>query len=220
VTLKDVEAPYTAPVTAVAHDGLPEVQPPLPRAATVARLLAPVLARTPAVLMSGGTRRAGVLIALYDRDEMPCIVLTRRTATLPHHPDQVSLPGGRWDAGDMGLRFTALREAHEELGITPEAVTIVGRLDDVHARGSDHIIAPYVGVLSGPFVPQPNASEIARVIEVRLDDLLDADARLPPQADDDVMALRYPLLGEDVWGATARILRRFAHLTRRALVPA
>jgi len=170
-------------------------------------------------MLTGNGRRAGVLIVLYDRDGEPHIVLTRRAAHLPHHPGQVSLPGGRWDADDAGLRSTALREAHEELGIPPSRVRVVGRLDDVHARGSDHIIAPYVGVLGGPLAAVPNDGEIARVIEVPLAGLLAADEMLPAGADDDVLALRYPLLGEDVWGATARILRRFSRLARCALRP-
>jgi 8-oxo-dGTP pyrophosphatase MutT (NUDIX family) len=183
----------------------------------VGQRLERLLARTPAVLLTGSARRAGVLIALYDRDRQPHLVLTRRADGLPHHPGQVSLPGGRWDADDAGLRSTALREAHEELGIPPSRVRVVGRLDDVHARGSDHIIAPYVGVLDGPLVAVPNDGEIARVIEVPLAGLLAADEMLPIGADDDVLMLRYPLLGEDVWGATARILRRFSRLARCAL---
>lgn len=167
--------------------------------------------------MPGDSRQAAVLIALYDRCGAPHLVLTRRSTDLPHHPGQVSLPGGRYEVNDDDLENTALRETHEELGIDPTRVVVVGRLDDVHARGSDHIIAPYVGVLDGPLMAVPSESEIARVIEVPLADLLAADATLPPSADDDVTALRYPLLGEDVWGATARILRRFSGLVRIAL---
>jgi 8-oxo-dGTP pyrophosphatase MutT (NUDIX family) len=158
-----------------------------------------------------------VLIALYDRDGAPHLVLTRRSPDLPHHPGQVSLPGGRFETDDGDLETTALRETHEELGIAPSRVRVLGRLDDVHARGSDHIIAPYVGVLDGALGAVPNGGEIARVIEVPLADLLAADALLPPDADDDVEVLRYPLLDEDVWGATARILRRFSRLVRRSL---
>lgn len=195
----------------------PRTVGPLPRAEIVGSRLETLLARTPAALLTGGSRRAAVLLALYDRDGEPHLVLTRRASDLPHHPGQVSLPGGRWEDGDAGLDDTALREAHEELGIPPSRVHLVGRLDDVHARGSDHIIAPYVGVLDGPLMAVPNGGEIARVLEVPLADLLAADAALPPGADGDVDVLRYPLLEEDVWGATARILRRFSRLARCAL---
>jgi 8-oxo-dGTP pyrophosphatase MutT (NUDIX family) len=193
----------------------PPVPPVLPPAAEVGSRLETLLARRAAAIMRGRSRRAGVLIALYDHRRTPHLVLTRRAETLPHHGGQVALPGGRWDAGDAGLRATALREAHEEVGIEPAQVRVVGRLDDVHARGSDHIITPYVGVLAGPFVAVPNHGEIARVLEVPLGDLLAADALIPPEPN--VWTLRYPLLGEDVWGATARILRTFSRLTRCAL---
>jgi 8-oxo-dGTP pyrophosphatase MutT (NUDIX family) len=189
----------------------------LPNASSVGHLLEDVLARTPPTLLPNELRQAAVLIALYDHDGAPHLVLTRRSAKLPHHPGQVSLPGGRYEITDGDLKATALRETHEELGIDPERVHVLGRLDDVHARGSDHMIAPYVGVLDGALLAVPSESEIARVIEVPLADLLAADATLPPSADDVVAELRYPLLGEDVWGATARILRRFSRLVRLAL---
>lgn len=158
-----------------------------------------------------------MLIALYDHDDAPHLVLTRRSTNLAHHPGQISLPGGRFETSDRDLQTTALRETHEELGVEPGRVWVVGRLDDVHARGSDHIVAPYVGVLDGPLQAVPHTGEIDRVIEVPLADLLAADELLPASADNDVAELRYPLLGEDVWGATARILRRFSRLVHVAL---
>jgi 8-oxo-dGTP pyrophosphatase MutT (NUDIX family) len=207
--------PYTGPVPTA--DACPPVPAPLPAAVVVAEALERLLLATPPVLMAGSSRRAAVLIALYDRGGAPHIVLTKRAETLPHHSGQVSLPGGRRDPEDADLRATAVRESFEELGIEPASVRVVGRLDDVHARGSDHIIAPFVGVLTGALVPLPNAGEVSRVLEVSLEDVLAADALLPPDPGLDVATLRYPLLGEDVWGATARILRRFARLTRCAL---
>lgn len=197
-------------------DACPPPPAPLPAAVVVAERLERLLRVTPHGRLEGASRRAAVLVALYDRDAVPHVVLTKRSEDLAHHGGQVSLPGGRMDPEDADLAATALRESHEELGIDPASVRLVGRLDDIHARGSDHIIAPYVGVLAGPLVPVPSAGEIARVLEVPLESLLAADALLPP-GDLDRATLRYPLLGEDVWGATARILRRFAHLTRCAL---
>jgi 8-oxo-dGTP pyrophosphatase MutT (NUDIX family) len=190
---------------------------PLPPAAEIGDLIAEVLTRTTPVLLTSDSRKAAVLIALYDRDGAPHVVLTRRSADLPHHPGQVSLPGGRYEIDDEDLEATALRETHEELGIPASRVRLLGRLDDVHARGSDHNIAPFVGVLDGPLMAIPSDREIARVIEVPLHDLLTADEALPADADDDVAILRYPLLDEDVWGATARILRRFSRVLRCSL---
>lgn len=160
-------------------------------------------------------RLAAVLILLYDRDETPHVVLTKRTDTLEHHPGQVSLPGGRWETGDGDLGTTALRETHEELGIPPESVQLVGRLGDELTMVSGFVVAPFVGVSSAAVHPVPSEMEIARVLEIPLTALLEADDALPAHLD--VATLRYPLLDEDVWGATARILHAFSGVVRTAL---
>jgi hypothetical protein len=95
---------------------------------------------------------------------------------------------------------------------------VVGRLDDVPTVASGFIITPFVAHLASDLVPTPSAEEIARVLEVPLADLLAADDGLPVDAD--VITLRYPMLGEDVWGATARILRIFLRRCREALAAA
>jgi 8-oxo-dGTP pyrophosphatase MutT (NUDIX family) len=191
--------------------------PALISAADIGHQLAILLVDRPVAVLPGPSRRAAVLIALYDRDGAPHLVLTRRSGDLAHHPGQIAFPGGRFEESDADLQATALRETHEEIGIAPDRVRVVGRLHDEHARGSDHIIAPYVGVIDGELDATPDSREIARVLEVPVADLLAADDGLPQHADNDVLLLRYPLLGEDVWGATARILRDFCPLLRQAL---
>jgi 8-oxo-dGTP pyrophosphatase MutT (NUDIX family) len=187
----------------------------LPGSGRLAAAVGDVLSRTsPAEAVDEG-HRAAVLILLYDLGGAPHFVLTKRTETLEHHPGQVSLPGGRWDVEDADLAVTALRETHEELGVPPAAVRVVGRLGDVSTMVSGFVVAPYVGWAEGPLSPVPSELEIARVLEVPVSSLLAADAVLPPSPD--VVSLRYPLLGEDVWGATARILREFAAVVRASL---
>ena len=188
---------------------------PLPDAAAVADLLGEALARRPRLILRSGGRRAAVLVLLYQRDATPHQVLTKRTETLATHRGQVCLPGGGWEHSDLGLRATALRETAEELGVPTGHVHVVGQLDDVHTMASAFVISPFVALLDRPFVPVPNVVEIARVMEVPLAELLAADDALPVEPAP--LALRYPLLGEDVWGATARILRLFTHVLREAL---
>lgn len=193
----------------------PVPPPALPTAGVLAEALGTVLAgRTPRTL-DDPIPRAGVLVLLYDVAGRPHLVLTRRTDSLPHHPGQVSLPGGRFEPEDGDLMVTALRETEEELGVAGSALTVVGRLDDVPTVASGFIITPFVAHLASELVPTPSADEIARVLEVPLADLLAADDGLPVDAD--VITLRYPMLGEDVWGATARILRIFLRRCREAL---
>jgi 8-oxo-dGTP pyrophosphatase MutT (NUDIX family) len=192
---------------------------PLPRAADLAARIAGVLAaRERLVLDDRSGRPAAVLVPLYDRDERPHIILTKRATNLPAHPGQVSLPGGQRDPEDPDLRTTALRETFEELGIDPAAVAIVGELDDVATFQSQFIVTPVLGVLDAAAQPRPNPGEIDRVMEVPVADILAIDASLP--AEPSLRELRYPLDGEDVWGATARILRGFAAIARDALADA
>lgn len=192
----------------------PPTPPPLPTAQRLATLLEPVLAGRAARDLHGPARRAAVLVVLYDVEDQAHLVLTKRTETVAH-PGQVSLPGGRVEISDATLADTALRETEEEVGIPRAALDLVGRLDEVHTMASDFVVRPYVAAMSLPLAAVPDAREVAQVLEVRVADLLDADARLP----DDVapLALRYPLAGEDVWGATARILRSFSRAARAAL---
>ncbi len=158
-----------------------------------------------------------MLVLLYARHGEPHMVLTKRTLDVAH-PGQVSLPGGRFEADDLTLRRTALRETEEELGVSAARTRVVGRLDDVPTMVTGFVVSPFVGSLSGPLRATPDRREVARVIEVRVADILAHDARLPPAAG--VTDLRYPLGSEDVWGATARILRLFSSATRRALAEA
>lgn len=161
-------------------------------------------------------RAAAVLLPIYDRAGHAELLLTRRADHLPHHPGQVSFPGGRPEMIDgEDLVATALRETHEEVGIPPEAVRVIGALDQVHTIATDFVISPFVALVRSPVTPVPNDAEIARVVTVGVQELLVADALLPKHPT--LMELRYPLDGEDIWGATARILRDFCRVARCAL---
>lgn len=187
----------------------------LPSAAELAARLTGALERRTRAVSSDPGRRAAVLLPIFDVDGHPHVLLTKRAETLPLHRGQVSLPGGRWEEEDGSLTTTALRETHEEVGIPPSAVQVVGLLDDVNTMVTGYIVTPVVGLLSERPVPVPNPAEIGRIMEVPLGEILAIDAMLPDRAG--VPELRYPVGGEDVWGATARILRGFAQVTRDAL---
>lgn len=154
-------------------------------------------------------------MVIYDHAGEPHLLLTKRSDALPSHPGQIALPGGVIDAGDPSAREAALRETEEEVGIPRSALRVVGELDDVGTMASGFIIRPFVAVLAGAMAAVPSDAEVARLIDVRMAELLHADVALP--ADPAPLALRYPVAGEDVWGATARILRTFCAVTRHAL---
>ncbi|HSJ72998.1 MAG TPA: CoA pyrophosphatase, partial [Miltoncostaeaceae bacterium] len=187
-----------------------------PAAGLAAALAATLRGRRPAELPGPG-RRAAVLLVLFDRDGESHLLLTKRSHSVPSHPGQISLPGGVVEPHDPTPAHAALRETEEEVGIPPDALRLIGELDDVSTMVSGFIVRPFVAVADRPLSPVPSDAEVARIVEVPVADLLRADAALPSEPAP--LALRYPLGGEDVWGATARILRIFSRVARSALAP-
>jgi 8-oxo-dGTP pyrophosphatase MutT (NUDIX family) len=190
--------------------------PSLLTAAAVAEPIRAVLERRPPLAGESPSRRAAVLIMLHDRDGAAHLTLTKRSDRLASHRGQVSLPGGGWEPDDPDLLATALRETSEEVGVEAVDIDVLGRLHDVETVATDYRVSPFVGRIVGVARPWARDTfEVARVMEIPLGDLMRADAALPPRPG--IAELRYPLDGEDVWGATARILRDFAAVVRAAL---
>jgi 8-oxo-dGTP pyrophosphatase MutT (NUDIX family) len=154
-----------------------------------------------------GRTDAAVLVPLYvDGGELH-VVFTERREDLRRHPGEISFPGGRYDEGEQDLRATALREAHEEIGLPPDAVEIVGALQPTPTIGTGYAVYPFVGLIEPGHTWTLSAREVAEVIELPLRALREGYGRrrllrrgLPIRTD------TY-LVGENlIWGATARIL--------------
>jgi 8-oxo-dGTP pyrophosphatase MutT (NUDIX family) len=116
-------------------------------------------------------RPAAVLVPVYDGPGGPTLVFIRRT-TRVNHPGQVAFPGGRPEPGDRDLLQTALREAHEEVGLNPGEVTIVGALPVVETVTSNYAIASFVGRLLDRAVLRPQPEEVDAILDVPLEALL------------------------------------------------
>jgi 8-oxo-dGTP pyrophosphatase MutT (NUDIX family) len=168
-----------------------------------------------------GRRLGAVLILLYphrgaeEAEPLPYLVLTRRTEMLRSHSGQISLPGGRYESGDGSLLRTALRETHEELGVDPSELTILGRLEPEPITVSHYLVAPFVAYVPRRPEFRPAQDEVAEVLEVPLAKLLDPDVvaeeiweiRGTPRQ---VSFFRH---GEHkIWGATARVLGKLVAL--------
>lgn len=157
------------------------------------------------------SRTAAVLVGVLDI-ESPEILLTRRAQHLVHHAGQVSFPGGAAEAGGETGVLTALREAHEEIGLRPEAVEPIGFLDRVDTI-SDFRVLPVVGLVSqaGPWMP--DGREVDEVFTLPLEVALDLAAyqRMAIEREGRRFLL-YSLewQGHVIWGVTASILRNLA----------
>ncbi len=155
-------------------------------------------------------RPAAVLVPLFWRDGEWHVLLTRRTDTVPRHRGQVALPGGVQEPGDVDIVAVALREAHEELGITPNVVDVIGVLDPQPVV-TGYLVHPVVGIIPAGFPLSPAPDEIARVFDVPLSWL--AQPHRVRVEYRQWARIRYPVYfyepydGEVIWGLTARVLR-------------
>jgi 8-oxo-dGTP pyrophosphatase MutT (NUDIX family) len=155
---------------------------------------------------------AGVLVPLIERSSGVHVVLTKRAAHLSSHPGQIAFPGGKRDAGDADISATALREAHEETGLDPSLVEILGQLP-AHETVTGFNVIPTIGWISTPWEVKADPSEVAEVFEVPLSHVVTAQnfqvqSRIWRGQRRSYYCVPYgPYY---IWGATARILRGLA----------
>jgi 8-oxo-dGTP pyrophosphatase MutT (NUDIX family) len=159
-------------------------------------------------------RQAAALILIYPGERGPSFLLTERRHDLPHHPGQISFPGGALDPGeapDAG----ALREAHEEIGVRVRDVRLVGALSSLWVVVSNFLVRPFVGVADHRPDFRAEPREVAALVEVPLTDLRDPSRIGTEEKIREGVVVRYPyfdLEGHHVWGATAMILSEFREL--------
>jgi len=157
-------------------------------------------------------RPAAVLIAVTERDE-PGVLLTHRPGTMRQHAGQVAFPGGKLDPGEDAIA-AALREAEEELALTPSAIRIIGASDRfVTATGYE--VTPVLAVLPPDLPIVPNPAEVADWFEAPLHHLLDPANHVQKRGEWKGRQRAYIEItwqGHVIWGVTAAII---ANLSRR-----
>ena len=158
--------------------------------------------------VDGPLTPASVLIGLVERPAGLSVILTRRADTLRRHTGQIALPGGRRDPGETPWQ-TALREAHEEIGLEPAYVSLAG-LSSPYRTGTGYLITPVVGFVADGFTLTPNPDEVADIFETPFGFLMD-----PANVEEHERELpsgekrRFYAMTHDerfIWGATAGIL--------------
>jgi 8-oxo-dGTP pyrophosphatase MutT (NUDIX family) len=165
-------------------------------------------------------RPAATLLLVYPGPDGELTVpLTVRHADLRAHAGEISLPGGAVDATDASRQATALREAHEEVGVDPREVEIAGVLDDIWIPVSNFELRPFVGTAAIRPALDPHTNEVAEIVELPLRHLLTADVVSEELIEGPGWVLRaavYRYAGHRIWGATARTLAMFAAVLAEA----
>jgi len=158
--------------------------------------------------VEGEEREAAVIIPVITREDGQYILFTKRADHLSDHPGQMSFPGGGREAEDSDLLDTALREANEEIGLDRQAVTILGRVDDIRTV-SRYSVRPFVGRIPDREYT-PSDAEVAEIVVLPVAGLIDpgnyeSERREHPHYGD-VRLHFFSVDDYTVWGASANML--------------
>lgn len=151
---------------------------------------------------------AAVLVPVVAGASGLSMLLTRRTSHLHVHAGQISFPGGRLESGDPDAVAGALREAEEEIGLSRQAVEVIGRLDTYVTR-TGFEVTPVVGLVSPPVDLRPDPFEVAEIFEVPLDFVVDPRNRERRSREFNGVQREFwaiPYRDYFIWGATAGMI--------------
>lgn len=172
------------------------------------------------IIPKDNLRESAVLVPLCWEGADPFLLVTKRSMSVEHHKGEISFPGGRAEESDKDLVSTALREAEEEISLSPRDVEVLGLLDD-HISIVGYHITPVVGVVPCPYQFTIN-SESEILLFVSLSDALKDTVWMAEKTSFMGQAIHIYYLqieGGVVWGATARILKHFVDLIAGRTIP-
>lgn len=163
-------------------------------------------------------KQSSVLMLLFPDSNRLYICLTKRPSTMKHHPGQISFPGGKVEKYDGSAEVAALREAHEEVGVDPASVEILGKLSDLYVEVSQFTIQPFLAWADKKPDFAVNYEEVDALILMPLDAVMGEEiisetemqtvtGRLPVKY--------YPFGNEIIWGATAMILSELIEILKK-----
>jgi len=163
----------------------------------------------------GDKKSAAVLVPLMHRHGTLEVLYTRRSDRLASHTGQVAFPGGRFDWRDTDLLAAALRETHEEVGIEPHQVRVLGTFPGRRTNATDIAVTPFVGVIEGDPQLRPDPKEVAEIFHVPLQALSDPRYRGSYRWKRNGTSSDYPAIlyaGQVIWGLTYSLTLTFLQL--------
>jgi len=155
-------------------------------------------------------KEAAVLIGLIDSPDTGLqVLLTKRSSHLKHHPSQISFPGGKAEPKDINVVATALREAYEEIGLVPQAVSVIGQLPSYEVI-SGYQVTPIIAIIDGQQSYQQDDNEVAEIFQVPLQHFLSHENHHCIKLLKNNRHLNvhlFPYKHYNIWGVTAAMLK-------------
>lgn len=155
-------------------------------------------------------RIAAVMMLLYPKKEKTHLVLIVRNAYNGVHSSQIAFPGGKYETFDANYEETALRETHEEVGVSPEKIEVIKHFTPMYIPPSNFLVYPFLGVSKEELLFYPDIKEVADIIELPLDVFMDdeiiIDATLSTSYANNILVPAFNIQNHIVWGATAMML--------------
>lgn len=192
---------------------------PLPGSTAHAKMNPPHRPMEQRIPMPGDqVRESAVLILLWPESDQISTVFILRPEYDGIHSNQIAFPGGKYELEDQDFIATALREAHEEVGVIPASVIVIGKLSPLFIPVSKFVVNPIIGYTTSKpnFVPDPN--EIKEIIPCHLFDFLDPDALMIQDIEIHGRILPnipcYKIGERIIWGATAMIFSEFLEIIK------
>lgn len=155
-------------------------------------------------------KKSAVLILLFPDHTHIKTVFIERPVYEGVHSGQVAFPGGKFEESDTDLKQTALRETFEEIGVSPDKITIIGQLTDLYINPSNFLVSPFIGYLNEPpdFIIDPR--EVQKIVTYDLFDLnndtIRSEKEITFSGGFTLKTPYYDIEGLTVWGATAMMI--------------
>ena len=160
---------------------------------------------------------------IIDAEKGHELIFTVRTSKVQKHKGEISFPGGAFEAdSDNSLEETAVREAREEINLSPDQITILGELDDFCTM-TGYIIHPVVAHVAPPYEYKIETTEVAEVFTVPLEFFKDPahfEEKIMPIGDWQYAVYYFRPGTHTIWGATAHIVVNFFEMALKFPMPA
>ena len=173
-------------------------------------------------IMKLNPKISGVMVLLYEKNNLLNLVFTQRKTYDGVHSGQMSFPGGKKDEVDADLIETALRETEEEVGVAKNTIEVIGKLSELYIPPSNFLVHPVVGFAENIVSFQPQENEVDKVVEIPVEFFLDKKninfkTEIKIFNGNVVYVPAYIYNEHIIWGATAIMLSEFTFIIERII---